>query len=81
MYVEGYSRSGVFDLNAIQLDLERERVGEFPETSRLVQTQQLPSLLKFTLGYLLYFVLSAWSTVSNGNTRRWSPIRRLKNHL
>ena len=52
----------------IQLGLEQERVGVFPETSRFVQTQQLPSRLKFILGYLLYLVLSAWSTISNGNT-------------
>ena len=64
----------------IQLGLEQERVREFTEASRLVQTQRLPSRLKFILGYLLYLVLSAWSTISNGNTHRWSPIHRLKHH-
>ena len=68
----------ILDLNVIQLDLERERVGVFPETSGLVQAQQSPSQLKCTLGYLLYLVPSTWSTISNGNTHRWSLINRLK---
>ena len=70
----------ILDLNVIQLDLERERVEVFPETSGPVQTQQSPSQLKCTLGYLLYLALFTWPTISNGNKHRWSPIRRLKHH-
>ena len=65
------------DLNTIQLRLEREQIGVFPKTSRLVQTQELRECI---LGFLLQLVSSAWSATSNGNSHCLFLIRYLRRH-